>query len=105
MVITTTVNLATIFLPLIVNSKVQELCKDFCNRYITCLKVSLRHSLVCSKRRIHNCPLRARCRVRTFSVPSAVVTRATTAAEVEEVTQVLLDTIHPLNISIRWSLI
>ena len=41
MVITTTVNLATIFLPLIVNSKVQELCKDFCNRYITCLKVKI----------------------------------------------------------------
>ena len=53
----------------------------------------------------HDCSLRARCRVRTFSVPSAVVTRATTAVEVEEVTQVLLDIIHLLNISIRWSLI
>ena len=83
--------------------KVQDLCKDFCNRYITCLKVSLRCSLMCSKRRIL-CSLRARCRVRTFSVPSAVVTRATTAVEVEEVTQVLLDIIHLLNISIRWSL-
>ena len=49
--------------------------------------------------------LRARCRVRTFSDPSAVVTRVTTVVVVEEVTQVLLDTIHPLNISIRWSLI
>ena len=32
--------------------KVQDLCKDFCNRYITCLKVSLRHSLMCSTRRL-----------------------------------------------------
>ena len=26
--------------------KVQELCKDFCNRYITCLKVCLLLTLV-----------------------------------------------------------
>ena len=57
--------------------KVQELCKDFCNRYITCLKVSqagissLEFSLFLS---------RVRCRVRTYWGQSAGATRVTRGA-------------------------
>ena len=84
--------------------KVQDLCKDFCNRYITCLKVikfTILAIFVQSK--LDTCSLRVKCKVKTCCAPSAGVMRATIVGEEGELPLDLLVTIHPLTISIRYS--
>ena len=82
--------------------KVQDLCKDFCNRYITCLKVLITEYSGNQCCTTNDLSLRARCKVRTFCDLNAVVTRATTVEEeAGGLLLVLQATTHLLSISIR----